>query len=436
MRVVHGQRTHEERTGFQAHHPLLGQAAAAPAPATNILNNYLNLGATLPPALSNLQARFRLSGPNPTPAQVETMLTRLYEVLRVGGTQALAYVPQSGREPRDPAGTLRLRGGDCDELAATFLAAAVRLGIPLGGVRMAGIGFNSNQPGIVVVPHAVLFVGINGHNFIFDMTRNAPIPVRDFSEASIGTEYRGRSITYGPNQHSPNLTGVGRMNVMAVADAVASQLLVRADHLDTLAQAARGPARSAFLGRALSDLALAAGIGPASGFIASRMREVATSVFDRTEALAEEEHKAGRYGAAVTEYRRALSLLAVVPSLRAIRGAREYDIRKSIAHACRNSGRYADAVAEYEAMIRLRPAEGGAYLQAYNLNIVLYNRARSKADRTAYLTRAYVIMRAAEGNRSLDADTRTQITAQKAKLELSLKRLGVDASRVPVPQAP
>ncbi len=434
--MVHGQRTHEERTGFQAHHPLVGQAAAAPAPATNVLNNYLNLGATLPPALSNLQARFRRSGPNPTPAQVETMLTQSYDVLRVGGTQALAYVPQGGREPRDPAGTLRLRGGDCDELAATFLAAAVRLGIPLGGVRMAGIGFNSNQPGIPIVPHAVLFVGINGHNFIFDMTRDAPIPVRDFSEASIGAVYRGRSITYGQNQHSPNLTGVGRMTVMALADAVASQLLARADHFDTMAQAARGPARSALLGRAFSDLARAAELGSASQFIASRMREVATSVFDRTEALAEEEHKAGRYGSAVTEFRRALSLLTIVPSLRAIRGAREFDIRKSIAHACRNSGRYAEAVAEYEAMMRLRRSEGGAYLQAYNLNIVLYNRVRSKADRAAYLTRAYVIMRTAENNKSLDADTRSRITSQKSKLELSLTNLGVDPARVPLPRAP
>ncbi len=420
--------------------PLMGQQGATQpvTPQQAIINSYMNLGTNLPPQLASLQASFQRLGPNPTPAQVEAALTQLYNILRVDGGLRLAYLPDSGREPRGPAAVLQHRSGDCDELATAFLAAAARLGIPLTGVRFAGIDFTTGQPGAPsTVPYAVLFVSVNGHNYIFDMTRGAPTPVRDFTDATIAREYRGRSISYGPNPASPVLSGISRMTVLAsLGDAVAGQLLVRAGYFDTRAQAASGAARATALGQAAAILASVTALGSTSPFIASALGRVALNVFDRTEALAESEHNANRYASAITHYRAALSLLQMVPSLRAARGAREFDIRKSLADACRKSGRNAEALAGYEAMMRLKPSDRNAYVSAYELDIALYKGAKSTRERAAHLTRAYVVLRIVGNSTSVDAELRASITAQRAALESRLRALGVDPASITIPRSP
>jgi tetratricopeptide (TPR) repeat protein len=166
------------------------------------------------------------------------------------------------------------------------------------------------------------------------------------------------------------------------------------------------------------------------------MGRVALNVFDRTEALAESEHNGRRYATAITHYRAALSLLQLVPSLRAARGAREFDIRKSLADACRNSGRNAEALAEYDAMMRLNPSDRSAYVSAYELNISQYKKARSARDRATHLTRAYVVLRIVGNGASVDAELRGKLTAQRALLERHLRSLGVDPASIAIPRSP
>ncbi|MCI0503726.1 bacterial transcriptional activator domain-containing protein [Candidatus Micrarchaeota archaeon] len=424
--------------------PLMGQqgpaqAGAQATPQQTVISNYLGLGTSLPPQLERIRRDFQALGPNPTQAQVETALTQLYNALRVGGTLGLAYVPDAGREPRGPSAVLQRRSGDCDELATAFLAAATRIGIPLAGARFAGIDFNTGAPGAAsTVPHAVLFVAVNGHNYIFDMTRAAPTSVPDFSEATVSGQYRGRSISYGPDASSPNLTGIGRMVVLpTVADVVASQLLIRADYFDTQAQAGTtSAARAAALAQAIPLLTAAAALGSSAPFITAGLQRVARNVFDRVEALAESEHDAKRHAGAITQYRAALSLLQDIPALRADRGTREFDIRKSLADACRQSGRLDDALAEYDAMMRLRPADREAYGLAYELNISRFKSARTRPERQTHLTRAYVVLRVAENSASLDASTRAKFASQRAAVERELRRLGVDLATITIPPSP
>ncbi|MEW6035666.1 MAG: hypothetical protein AB1529_03575 [Candidatus Micrarchaeota archaeon] len=421
------------QAGLQAGGPAGMQAAQQV-----IMNNYFNMGTPLPQQLESIRTAFQRLGPNPTPAQIETALTQLYNVLRVGGTLGLTYLSDAGREPRAPGAVLSRRSGDCDELATTFIAAAMRLGIPLTGVRFAGIDFTTGRPGsAATVPHAVLFVTVNNHNFVFDMTQQAPTPVRDFSEATIGGLYSGRSISYGPANHSPNLTGIGTMVLLpTAADVVAGQLVIRAGYFDAQAHAASGTARAAAFAQAIPALADASALGSTIPFINARLRGAALNVFGRVEEFAEKEHDAKRYASAITHYRAALSLLQAIPILRASKGTREFDIRKSLADACRKSGRNSEALAEYDAMMRLRPSDPSAYVSAYELNIALYKGAKSARDRTAHLTRAYVVLRIVANSTSVDAELRARITAQRATLERHLRSLGVDPASITIPRSP
>jgi hypothetical protein len=424
----------------------VGQQVAA---QQTIINNFLNLGTALPTQLEAIRTSFQALGPNPTPAQIETALTQLYNVLRVGGTLGLTYLPDTGREPRAPGAVLARRSGDCDELATTFLAAAMRIGIPLTGVRFAGIDFNSSQQGITSVPHAVLFVNSGGRNLLFDLTRAAPTPVRDFTDATIAGEYRGRSISYGAAGVSPPITGIGRMAVfISIVDVVASQLLAQADYFDTRAQATSGTSHITALADAVARLRDVVTLGSTNQFTTTMTGRVALNVFDRLDRLAESEHNGKNYPLAITHYRDALFLLQSIPSLSTARGSREFDLHKSLADAYRQTGRFDDALGEYAAMMRISPGEKNGFVSAYELNIARYKRAqkiaasssatsaqRSMARRemATHLTRAYIVLRTVIRSTVLDAQTISTFSTQRTRLEGDLRRLNIDPATISFP---
>lgn len=385
--------------GFRGRPPM-GAGALTTTPQQRILTNYYTLQSA---RLRLIQQHMKPLPPNATPRQREQALQQLFNLVRVGGTLGMQYHSGTGRTPRGPDDALRTRQADCDELCMLFIAGARHLNIPLTGVSMGVVQFNTSRPGTTATEgHAMLFIRGSGGNQVFDFTHAAPRRVASFSQTVIQNLYRGNRLTTGPGTAGYPVTSIASMQTLTTAsDMAAVQLLHMADRHVTLATGARtSAAKLQQYDAARGFVQQAITLGSRNRFVTGMVAQAALSVFDGYHSLGNAAYTAAgsargrlrsaRYTRALSYYTRALQFYRATPSLARSRATEMHDIHESRGLIYQQRGSHSDALREFDQMIRLQPTGWSGYTKRISLLITMAKSAAS-SRRTRSRVRSHIL---------------------------------------------
>jgi hypothetical protein len=364
---------------FLGMQPLGQQARAGGQSAQQIALSFFRIN---PADLQKVTGGMKPLPPNATQQQREAAALALYQRLTVGGPGGLAYNGAEGRLPRSPQEVLRHGGGDCDEIAMLYIAAARALNIDTAGMSLAYITMPTMKPGDSRSErHAALFVrGMNGKNYIFDFTMgDKPWQVRDFQPAAVSKQYAGQRISQGSRAGQTVISATVRFELAGLRDIASFGLIDRAESIASGLPKGAVPAASfnSIMG-ALGSASIAASVDILRFKIASLYRilaERALSSGQRTMAAS-----AGARGAAE------FSLLP--PATRSAQRPLGYALGLVVARAY-EGGSAADrtaALRRYGDLARLDPAREDAYEGIYRLRVArlkAFHKAGRRADAQA-----------------------------------------------------